>query len=133
MVYSLRMFGMSLVMMPITTNGLNSLPRRLNPHGTATNNTIQQIAGSIGTAILIAVMNARTTSVGEDLAKDAAANATGQMTEAQMLELKTQITQQALLEGIEFAFFVATIISLVALILSFFLKRAVNPEQPQMK
>ncbi|MEL3962602.1 DHA2 family efflux MFS transporter permease subunit [Lysinibacillus endophyticus] len=133
MVYSLRMFGMSLVMMPITTNGLNSLSRRLNPHGTATNNTIQQIAGSIGTAILIAVMNARTTSVGEDLAKDAAANATGQMTEAQMLELKTQITQQALLEGIEFAFFVATIISLVALILSFFLKRAVNPEQPQMK
>ncbi|SOB98603.1 EmrB/QacA subfamily drug resistance transporter [Ureibacillus xyleni] len=128
-VYSLRMFGMSLVMMPITTNGLNALPRRLNPHGTATNNTIQQIAGSIGTAILIAVMNARTTSVGEQLAQDAAASATAPMTEAQMLELKAQITQQALLEGIEFSFFVATIISVVALILSFFLKRAINPEQ----
>ncbi len=50
MIYAIRMFGMSMVMMPIMTNGLNQLPTRLNPHGTAINNTVQQVAGFFGTA-----------------------------------------------------------------------------------
>src|SRR5699024_10243248 len=58
--YALRMLGMSLVMMPIMTNGLNQLPTHLNPHGTAINNTAQQISGSIGTAIFITIMNNQT-------------------------------------------------------------------------
>lgn len=123
-IYTIRMVGISLVMMPIMTNGLNSLPSRLNPHGTATNNTIQQVAGSIGTAILIAVMNARTTSSAEELAREAQAGATGPVTKEQMATLKAQITQQALLDGIHLSFIVATLITIVALILSFFLKRA---------
>ncbi|WP_382921580.1 MFS transporter, partial [Streptomyces sp. NPDC057062] len=57
LVYTLRMFGMSMVMMPIMTNGLNQLPNRLNPHGTAINNTAQQVSGSIGTAVLVTIMN----------------------------------------------------------------------------
>src|SRR5690606_38552865 len=44
LIYSLRMFGMSMVMMPIMTNGLNQLPTHLNPHGTAINNTAQQVS-----------------------------------------------------------------------------------------
>src|SRR5690606_35887913 len=59
-IYSLRLFGMSMVMMPIMTNGLNQLPTRLNPHGTAINNTAQQVAGSIGTAVLVTIMNSVT-------------------------------------------------------------------------
>ena len=39
LIYTLRMFGMAMVMMPLMTNGLNQLPTRLNPHGTAVNNT----------------------------------------------------------------------------------------------
>ena len=39
---------MAMVMMPLMTNGLNQLPTRLNPHGTAVNNTAQQVSGSIG-------------------------------------------------------------------------------------
>ena len=50
-VYTTRMFGMSMVMMPISTNGLNQLPRELNPHGAAINNTLQQVTGAIGTEI----------------------------------------------------------------------------------
>ena len=46
--YTLRMFGLSMVMMPIMTNGLNQLPQRMNPHGTAINNTVQQVAGANG-------------------------------------------------------------------------------------
>ncbi len=121
-VFSIRSLGMSLVMMPITTNGLNSLNVKLYPHGTAANNTIQQIAGAIGTAVLIAVMYAKSAAVGKDLVKEA--TATGTLTDALMKTLETQ----SLLEGIEMAFLVASIISFIALILSFFLKRVVDPK-----
>lgn len=56
MIYTVRMFGMSLVNMPITTWGLNSLDNRMIAHGSAINNTARQVAGSIGTAILITIM-----------------------------------------------------------------------------
>ncbi|MFS0672572.1 DHA2 family efflux MFS transporter permease subunit [Ornithinibacillus sp. 179-J 7C1 HS] len=54
--YGIRMFGLSMVMMPIATAGLNQLPKRLIPHGAAMDNTMRQIAASIGTAILVTVM-----------------------------------------------------------------------------
>lgn len=54
--YSIRMFGLSMVLMPIATAGLNQLPKRLIPHGTAMDNTMRQIAASVGTAILVTVM-----------------------------------------------------------------------------
>ena len=53
--YTVRSFGMAMVMMPIMTNGLNQLPRRLYPHGTAMNNTLQNVGGAIGSALLITV------------------------------------------------------------------------------
>lgn len=130
-IYTIRMVGISMVMMPIMTNGLNSLPARLNPHGTASNNTIQQVAGSIGTALLIAIMNARTTAAGEDLAAQAQANATGPMTEEQIATMKAQIMQQALLDGIQYSFLIATGITIVALVLSLFLRRATSPDNVQ--
>lgn len=121
-VYTVRTIGMSLVMMPVMTNGLNALAPRLNPHGTAANNTIQQIAGSIGTAILVSVMNTKATSVGEKLMGEAMQS--GPITDG----VKASIAQQALLEGVETAFLVATGFTLVPLILSFFLKRVTKPQ-----
>ncbi|MET3574396.1 EmrB/QacA subfamily drug resistance transporter [Bhargavaea ullalensis] len=53
---AVRMFGISMVMMPSTTLGLNQLPATLIPHGTAVNNTFRQMSGSVGTAILVTVM-----------------------------------------------------------------------------
>ncbi|AZB44206.1 DHA2 family efflux MFS transporter permease subunit [Bacillus sp. FJAT-42376] len=55
-VNTIRLFGVGLVMMPVTTAGLNQLPDHLISHGTAMNNTMRQIAGSIGTAILFTVI-----------------------------------------------------------------------------
>ncbi|MBD2843783.1 multidrug efflux MFS transporter [Paenibacillus sp. IB182496] len=55
--YAVRMLGVSMVLMPLTTAGLNQLSRELLPHGTAMNNTMRQVAGSIGTALLITVMS----------------------------------------------------------------------------
>lgn len=40
--YAIRMFGLSMVMMPVTTAGLNQLPRDLIPHGTAMTNTMRR-------------------------------------------------------------------------------------------
>ncbi|EGA90252.1 major facilitator superfamily permease [Planococcus donghaensis MPA1U2] len=52
---AIRMGGISMVMMPSTTLGLNQLPNHLIPHGTAMNNTFRQISGAIGTAVLVTV------------------------------------------------------------------------------
>lgn len=114
-VYTIRMFGMSLVMMPVMTNGLNQLPLSAHPHGTALNNTLQQVSGAIGTAVLLTVMTARSNSAGERLVADMAAG---------LLEKTANIEHLAMLEGINFTFFVSTVFALVALVLSLFIKRA---------
>lgn len=115
-IYTIRMLGMSMVMMPIMTNGLNQLPTRLNPHGTAVNNTVQQVVGSVGTALFVTLM----TTVATNKATDAVMAAGGKVTDLQMMGIK----QESLLHGIQYSFFIATIVTLVALVLTLFLKRS---------
>lgn len=59
-VNAVRMVGAAMVMMPVTTAALNQLPQTLIPHGTAVNNTLRQVAGSVGTAVLVTVMTVAT-------------------------------------------------------------------------
>jgi len=56
LIFGLRMLGLSMLMMPLSTAGINSLPGRMIAHGTAMDNTFRQIGGSIGTALLVSVM-----------------------------------------------------------------------------
>ena len=42
-VYTVRMFSMSLVNMPITTWGMNALDNKVMNHGTSVNNTLRQV------------------------------------------------------------------------------------------
>jgi MFS family permease len=134
--YSVRMIGMSFVMMPVSTNGLNQLPTRFYPHGTAMNNTLNQVAGAIGTALLVTVMSNRTETHAKALADEAMKTAAGQgaasvqPTAEMIAQMKEQIMMKAMLEGINDAFLVATGISLVAFILAFFIKRATQAEDP---
>jgi EmrB/QacA subfamily drug resistance transporter len=129
---AVRMFGMSMVMMPVSTNGLNQLPRRFYPHGTAMNNTLNQVSGAIGTALLVTVMSTRTETHATEMADDAMKNATAtaQPTEAALAEMQQQITMKAMLEGINDAFFIATFIAALAFILAFFIRRATPAEDP---
>ncbi|GAF21053.1 multidrug and toxin extrusion (MATE) family efflux pump YdhE/NorM, homolog [Bacillus sp. JCM 19047] len=106
-IYSFRMLGVALVLMPVTTTGINVLPRHLIPHGTAMNNTMRQIAGSIGTALLVSVM---TTSA----IKNAESGDMG------MLEAE--------ISGVNTAFMVATGIAFVGLMLAFLIKSKDRPE-----
>jgi EmrB/QacA subfamily drug resistance transporter len=91
--YTLRLAGISLVNMPLNTWGINALPSAMIAHGNSINNTARQIAGSIGTAVLITVMTLVSSSHG------------GPET-------------IALSKGIDAAFIGATIITLSALILA---------------
>lgn len=125
MLYTTRMLGMSLVMMPVMTNGLNQLPMSANPHGTAMNNTLQQISGAIGTAVLVTVMNNRMETKGTELAAKAAA--AGKSLNSP--EVMKELAKQATLEGITFSFLVATFIAAVALVLALFMKRVKPPKK----
>jgi drug resistance transporter, EmrB/QacA subfamily len=146
LLYTTRMFGMSLLMMPIMTEGLNNLPRELNSHGTAMSNTMRQVAGSLGTAFLVTVMSTRANDHIGDYANHLTTantelthqlgNAGSAMAASQHLGsassgvsdvsqlLYAKVEQLATIQGINDAFMVATGLTVIALILSFFIQRA---------
>ncbi|WLR46664.1 DHA2 family efflux MFS transporter permease subunit [Halobacillus litoralis] len=107
--YAIRMFGLSMVMMPVTTAGLNQLPKKLIPHGAAMSNTMRMVAASVGTAILVTVMT----------------------TTAQSAESNPTIDHPAIY-GVNIAFFIVTALSLAGLILAFFVKRTYPPDEEQV-
>ncbi|MCG2353481.1 DHA2 family efflux MFS transporter permease subunit [Staphylococcus epidermidis] len=55
--FAITMLGNSMIMTPMTTQALNSLPKEYISHGTAMNNTIRQISAAIGTGILVTLMS----------------------------------------------------------------------------
>ena len=129
LIYSVRSVGMSMVFMPVSTNGLNQLPRRLYPHGTAMNNTLNQVAGAIGTALMVTLMTTYAASRAKELKSTAMEKLTGQPTDAALTQMQDQIMMQATLDGINFSFLVSTGIAFVALVLCFFMKRATPMEE----
>lgn len=54
-VYMLLALGMEFTMTPLNTWGINSLDNKVIQHANATSNTINQIAASLGTAILVSI------------------------------------------------------------------------------
>lgn len=122
-IYTARMIGISLVMMPVMTNGLNQLPMKSNPHGTAMNNTLQQVSGAIGSALLLTIMTKHMETVGAKLMTEATASGNVPGTAEGLAAFKQQITQNSMLEGITYSFFITTLFAALALILSFFIKR----------
>lgn len=47
--------GLAFITMPLNTAALNAIPRELASHGSAVNNTIRQLAGAVGTAVIVTV------------------------------------------------------------------------------
>ncbi|WP_449325446.1 DHA2 family efflux MFS transporter permease subunit [Staphylococcus xylosus] len=134
LIYIIRSFGMSFIMMPIMTAGMNSLPQRLISHGNALSNTLRQLAGSIGTALLVTVMSTQSTQYAAGYAQDldktnpflkdrlqemAQAMGGEQMATSQILEF---VQKLASINGVNSAFLIATALSALAFILSLFLK-----------
>lgn len=53
--YAIRMAGIALTMMPLTTSAMNALPIEETTHGTAANNTVRQLASSVVVALLTSI------------------------------------------------------------------------------
>ncbi|MFS0728006.1 MDR family MFS transporter [Paenibacillus sp. 1P07SE] len=103
----LLMVAISMIMMPTQTNGLNQLPRRYYPHGTAILNTLQQVAGAIGVALFISIMNTGAESY-----------------VAQLTEMpEGNVDALAMNAGVQQAFTVGLMFAGAALLLSLFIKR----------
>lgn len=120
--YALRMFGISMVMMPATTAGMNALPVDLMGHGTAVNNTTRQIASSIGTAILTSVLSNVT-----DSSKPAHS-----MIKSNPLGYKDSYFN-ATLNGYHAAFWVAVAFCVIGLVVAFFMKDKQHSVKPVTK
>jgi DHA2 family lincomycin resistance protein-like MFS transporter len=69
--------GLACLFTPGFTTALNPLPPHLYSHGSATLTTLQQVAGAAGTALLIAILTARSVSAAAEGAAPAAAQAAG--------------------------------------------------------
>ncbi|MEV6912658.1 DHA2 family efflux MFS transporter permease subunit [Amycolatopsis sp. NPDC051071] len=63
-IHVLLMAGLGLMMTPLMTESLGSLPNHLYSHGSAILSTLQQVAGALGTAMFIAVATASTVTAG---------------------------------------------------------------------
>ncbi|MGE7662216.1 DHA2 family efflux MFS transporter permease subunit [Peribacillus sp. NPDC097197] len=110
--------GLSFITMPLNTAGLNALPKTLVTHGTAVNNTVRQIAGAIGTAIVVTVFTAQTTKHGETLLGDTP-NATAE-----------SIRALASILGSSDAYYFMTILAIIAFVLTLFVPSKAKIKQP---
>ncbi|TYP70789.1 DHA2 family efflux MFS transporter permease subunit [Paenibacillus methanolicus] len=119
--YTARMFGMSMLMMPIQTAGMNQLPARLNAHGSAMSQTLRNVAGALGTALLVTIMSNRAADRVKELV------IAGQVDQTDKVKMGA-IVQQATVDGINHSFVVATWITIAALVLAFFIRK-VKPHE----
>ena len=131
--YTVRMFGIAMVMMPVMTSGLNAIPAKYTPHGTAMNSTISQVSGAIGGALLVTIMSTRTATHAKEMVGAAVSKLTAPPSDSALAEIQQQILSKATIEGINDAFLVSAGVAGVALILAFFLKRNKPVEVPQQE
>lgn len=102
-----RRIGMALLLTPIQTAGLNVIPKELSAHASAVWNTVRQIAGAIGTSLLITIM----TMGSKNYITEHATETKGQ----------EQLMLLANIQGINIAYFAIIIVAVVSLVLSFWI------------
>lgn len=106
-IFAIQLFGMSFLMTPLMTSGLNALQRTLIPHGAAVSNTLRMVGGSIGTAIMVSIMSG-------------VANTANNTFDA-----------SSMLQGMQLSFICAGIAALIGLALSFTLQKKAVRHQIQ--
>ncbi|MGG0824405.1 DHA2 family efflux MFS transporter permease subunit [Paenibacillus turicensis] len=103
------MIGISMIMMPAQTNGLNQLPPEYYPHGTAIMNTLQQVSGAIGTAVAVSILAASQISFLKDVSDpESLVNKLNSFT-----------------HGVQNAFIFALVLCIIGFVISLFIKRVV--------
>lgn len=109
--------GLSFITMPLNTASLSALPRTLVTHGTAVNNTIRQISGAIGTAIVVTIFTAQTTTHAKTLLEETP-NATVEA-----------IRALASILGSSDAYYFMTILAISAFVLTLFVPSKIKVKQ----
>lgn len=137
--YILRSLGMGMTMMPIMTAGMNTLPKQWLSQGSAVSNTARQVAASLGTALLTSILTQRQRFHFSVMAQGISQfspqgqkvmqltqtlEATGiPATEAKQVAMSMvegTIKAQSFVEGMNDTFIVATILTVIGLVLIFF-------------
>lgn len=106
LLHSGLMIGVTFVMMPLQTHGLNALPKDLYTDGTALINTLLQVSGSIGTALAITIMSASQNSFLKNVANPS----------------DPSMASTSLTAGVQTAFILGIVLAISGLIVSFFIK-----------
>lgn len=137
--YILRSVGMGLTMMPVMTAGMNLLPLKYIGQASAMGNAVRLIASSLGTAVLTSYMSTQT-NLNEYQMDSLMTPYSPQGLQLKALEtslmhmgvppyavqnealmiVSDKITGQSFVNGLNDTFMVATILTLIALCLTFF-------------
>ena len=99
------MLGIGAVLASVQTNTLNSLPKQYYPDGIAITQTIQQVAGAIGIAVLVSILSAKQGSY--------------------LATIANELTQAAA-SGSSLVFKISLLLAVINIVLSLFIK---NPVQ----
>ncbi|HCV9067039.1 TPA: multidrug efflux MFS transporter LmrS [Staphylococcus aureus] len=117
-VYAIRMFSVSLLMMPINTTGINSLRNEEISHGTAIMNFGRVMAGSLGTALMVTLM-----SFG---AKIFLSTSPSHLT-------STEIKQQSIAIGVDISFGFVAVLVMIAYVIAIFIREPEEIESNRRK
>ena len=100
--FIVMMLGIGAVLASVQTNTLNSLPRQFYPDGIAITQTIQQVAGAIGIAVIVSIFTAKKNSYVETVAN---------------------VPTEAAASGSSMVFTISLVLAIINIILSLFLKK----------
>ena len=110
-IYAIRMFAVSLLMMPINTAGINALENKNISHGTAIMNFGRVMAGSLGTALMVTFMSMGSKWLGSTIATSGS---------------KEMIQRQTVAAGVDVSFALVTLFVVVAFSFALFIKEPRN-------
>lgn len=110
--YGVRMAGIAMAMMPMTTKAMAALPDAKTSHGTAANNTLRQVANSVVVALL--------TSVVQNVINNNTPSNHLKVTEPLRYASKML---DASLDGFKIAFMISLGFAVLGFILAFFVKQ----------
>ena len=145
-VYVIRSSGMGLTMMPLRTAGMNAVPISHVNRASALQNTLSNVAGSVGVAILGTAMtthanlslatytqNVSVQSLQKVSAYGMHPSVYGITDPNDMSRLMGVLEQLAFQNGIRLAFIIAVIVTVIALIASLFVGKKQKSDGPKEK
>ncbi|MED1203080.1 DHA2 family efflux MFS transporter permease subunit [Heyndrickxia acidicola] len=149
--YILRNAGISMAMMPLMTAGMNSIPFELTSQATAMNNTIRQVAASLGTALLTTNMTTQSKIEAAHLSWQVTPTSQSghflmnlqqimqahgmSLSQAKLTALSLMnglIQQRSIVKGMNDSFMVAAILTVCGIILVFFYRKNRSQESSKL-